>query len=88
MADSEPVNFQTYQRTQFPLVGVSIPELIAALALLPANAQIIQLETRRSGWLFVETGRYTGMRAGGGKHYLLQRTPNGWVVAEETTWRA
>ena len=88
MVDAERVKFESYRSTQFPLAGLSLSELAAALAVLPADAQVLRLDTRRDGWLFVQTGRFMGMRAGGGHEFLLRRTPDGWVVAEVGTWRS
>ena len=65
MTDAERVNFDSYRRTQFPLSGLSVPDLVAALEALPASAQVIQLDTRRDGW--------QGQRA-------LWEECEGWVV--------
>ncbi len=47
MTDSEQVDFDSYQRTQFPLKGLPVPELVTALAALPAGSRVIQMDTRR-----------------------------------------
>ena len=88
VTNTERVDFDEYRRTQFPLEGLSVFDLTAALAILPAEAQVLRLDTRRDGWLFVETGRLSGMRAGCGSHFLLRRDAAGWVVAEVATWKA
>ncbi len=88
MADDERVDFEAYRLTMFPIDGLPVSELVAALALLPAGAQVLRLDTRRDGWLFVQTGRFSGMRAGGGQQFLLRRTASGWAVAEVGSWRA
>ena len=88
MASAERVDFETYRQTQFPLAGLSVSDLASALAILPADAQVLRLDTRREGWLFVETGRLSGMRAGSGRHFLLRRAAAGWIVAEVAVWKA
>lgn len=88
MESAERVDFEAYRHTQFPLAGLSVSDLAAALAILPADAQVLRLDTRRDGWLFVETGRFLGIRAGSGRHFLLRRAAAGWVVAEVAVWKA
>jgi hypothetical protein len=82
------VDFEAYHRPQYPLAGLPVAELAAALAALPADARVLRLDTRHDGWLFVETGRLSGTRAGSGQQFLLRRTRDGWVVAEVGSWRA
>jgi len=88
VTNAERVDFDAYRRTQFPLAGLSVIDLAAALAILPADAQVLRLDTRRDGWLFVQAGRLSGMRAGCGSNFLLRRDAEGWVVAEVATWKA
>jgi hypothetical protein len=86
--DAEQEDFESYRHTQFPLAGLTVSEVTAALAVLPAGALVLRLDTRRDGWLFVQTGRFAGVRAGSGQEFLLRRTVDGWVVEKAGSWRA
>jgi hypothetical protein len=55
---------------------------------IPGDTRVLRLDTRSDGYLFVETGRLAGPRAGAGRQLLLRRTDAGWVVAEEASWKA
>lgn len=89
------MNLNEYARREYPILGVPVSELVAALAVVEAAApahygetRVLQLDTRREGYLHIQTGSLTGMRAGGGKDVLLKRTDAGWEVIEVSTWRA
>ncbi|OWK38493.1 hypothetical protein [Fimbriiglobus ruber] len=89
------MDWNEYRRPQYPLLGIPVSELTAALAVVAATVpgigeetRILRMDTRREGYLFVETGRFSGIRAGGGHDILLHRTEDGWVVVNEGSWRA
>jgi hypothetical protein len=89
------MNLEEYRRPQYPVHGVPVSELAAALAVVAAAApapvgetRVLQLDSRREGYLHVQTGSLLGMRAGCGKDILLMRTDDGWKVVEVSTWRA
>ena len=89
------MNLEDYRHPQYPLPGIPVSALVAALAVVATavpgateETRVLRLDTRREGYLFVETGQFSGMRAGCGQHVLLHRTHDGWAVVEVSSWRA
>jgi hypothetical protein len=89
------MEWDEYHRPQYPLAGIPVSELIAALAVVAAavpgegeEARVMRMDTRREGYLLIQTGRLSGLRAGSGQYFLLHHTAAGWVVVKEVAWRA
>ena len=87
------MGLEDFMRPQFPLVGLPIADLTAALAHLELDPEvdvtrILKGEARHDGHLLVQTGVQSGSRAGAGKCILLRRTDHGWTVMEVGSWRS
>jgi hypothetical protein len=87
------MGLKDFLRPRFPLVGVGISDLVAALTLLASanevgKKQILKVEARQDGHLLIQTGKLLGQRAGCGQEVLLRQSPNGWQIVEVGHWRA
>lgn len=84
---------EEFMRPRYPLNGVSIDDVAAALAVVAASpdigqARILQIEAVRDDHLLVRTGFLAGIRAGGGRCVLLRRTETSWTVVEVSRWKS
>lgn len=93
--DGSGTNSDDFLRIKYPLAGIPVSDLVAALAVVAAavpsehgEPRVLQLDTPQDGMLHVQTGSLAGMRAGSGRHIVLRRTEHGWEIATITTWRA
>jgi hypothetical protein len=74
-----------------PHVGIPLQEFHAALQLIEActevsDKRIMSLSVRNNGMVLVKTGEQSGACSGGGYLLLLEKTPEGWSVAESMQW--
>jgi hypothetical protein len=74
-----------------PHIGISLPELREALSLIEARSEIrekriMSLSVRNNGMILVKTGEQPGACSGGGYFVLLDRTSDGWHIAEWDQW--
>ena len=78
---------------QYPLDGLSVEDLTAALALVAASpdvgeVRVLRIEAGHDGHLLVQTGFQAGPRAGSGRYFLLRRTETGWAIVEVSRWKS
>lgn len=80
---------------QYPLQGISISDLAAALPVIeehgrshPVPARVLQLEVHNNGQLWVRTGTQSCKLSGGGMTLLLAPSANGWKVIEKGPWHS
>lgn len=80
-------------RWRYPIDGVSVEDLSAALAAVAASpdvgeARVLRIEAGHDGHLLVQTGFQAGPRAGSGSYILLRRNETGWAIIEVSRWKS
>jgi hypothetical protein len=78
---------------QYPLDGISVEDLTAALAVVAASpdvgeVRVLRIEARHDSHLLVQTGFQAGPRAGSGRYILLRRTDTSWAIVEVSRWKS